>query len=417
MQNAVNGLDLSDNVILDLFDSSQTAGNQLVEIGRFLDRLSGAASQDVTRNLIVYYVGHGFFTGPYNNEYQLAIQSLEHGYEGASGLRVSFLAEELKSKARRYCRFIVLDCCFAAEALATFQSEGTDAIMRGATKAFAEEGQSAKSEIPTRGTALYCAADKDSVARSPIGHDRTMFTDGLLRALAAGDPLLPDVLTLDHLSHLVWDQIRKLHNEPVRPSIHCPDQSDGNIAQRVQLFPNSAKRLSPPLPLPLPLPLPPRNNRNVVAVALMTCALPLLYYLAAAPTPTPTPVPVPEIPSFTPSAAPEGVRLIIERGTFYDFSQKEFWKAGAGGDFGYWNVNGEFEFLVSDKFISGLEDRGQSDRDLTTVKPKGPYSDSVKALLGHLYVYNNRGQKSIRFVVFRVLTMDSERVEIVYYAF
>ncbi|NKA36318.1 hypothetical protein GO300_04368 [Ralstonia solanacearum] len=67
-----DSLNLPDEAILDLFDSYHSPSEQLRAIGRFLDQFSRQAAPEALRNLIVYYVGHGYFCGR-RQEYQVAL--------------------------------------------------------------------------------------------------------------------------------------------------------------------------------------------------------------------------------------------------------------------------------------------------------------------------------------------------------
>jgi hypothetical protein len=134
---------------------------------------------------------------------------------------VAELADVIKQRARQFRRYAFLDCCFAAEALKTFQ--GTEAVSRKVVAAFDENLPRRTIEFPRRGTALFCAADKDSVARSPLELERTMFIDALLSALTAGDAQYGDRMTLADVSELVWERLFDGYKDPVRPALHCPD--------------------------------------------------------------------------------------------------------------------------------------------------------------------------------------------------
>src|SRR5665213_581756 len=175
LQDTENGLALADEAICDLFDLEQLPSQQLVSIGRFLEKASKQVDRDTLCNLIVYYVGHGYFAGQ-RQEYHVALSCLEMGYDATTGLKISELAEVLKERARSFRRFVILDCCFAAEALKEFQGAAEDAIYAKAKGAFAEDTPRRPVAVPRRGTALYCAADKDHVARSPHELPRTMFS-------------------------------------------------------------------------------------------------------------------------------------------------------------------------------------------------------------------------------------------------
>ena len=109
---------LSDENLLNLFDSDLSPGDQLGGICDFLDaRLThGVRSND----LIFYYVGHGGFVG-INREYFLAIANTREGLEGSTGIRIGDLSSTLREHARGARKYLILDCCFAASAFVEFQ--------------------------------------------------------------------------------------------------------------------------------------------------------------------------------------------------------------------------------------------------------------------------------------------------------
>jgi hypothetical protein len=236
LQDAHQGLALPDEAICDLFDLEYLPSQQLVLIGKFLEKISKQVERGTSCNLIVYYVGHGYFAGQ-RQEYHVALACLESGYDATTGLKITELAEVIKERARFFRRFVILDCCFAAEALKEFQGAAEDAIYAKAKGAFAEDVPHRTVPNPRRGTALYCAADKDHVARSPKELSRTMFSDALLDVLRNGDRQYPPILTLAEVKELAWERLQSYPN-PVRPVLHSPDQSEGDVAAIVGLFPN-----------------------------------------------------------------------------------------------------------------------------------------------------------------------------------
>jgi hypothetical protein len=247
LQDQNHGLALPDGAICDLFDLQHLPSQQLVAIGRFLEKITKQVDRGTLCNLIVYYVGHGYFAG-LRQEYHVALACLEMGYDATTGLKVTELAEVLKERARSFRRFVILDCCFAAEALKEFQGAAEDAIYAKAKGAFSEDAPRRPLEVPRRGTALYCAADKDHVARSPKELPRTMFSDALLEVLRSGDQLYAPYLTLAQVQELAWERLQGYPN-PVRPVLHSPDQTEGDIAAIVGLFPNLALRRPTEAPL------------------------------------------------------------------------------------------------------------------------------------------------------------------------
>ena len=264
LQDRDHGLALPDDAICDLFDLQHLPSQQLVAIGRFLEKITAGVERGTLCNLIVYYVGHGYFAG-LRQEYHVALACLEMGYDATTGLKVNELAEVLKVRARSFRRFVILDCCFAAEALKEFQGAADDAIYAKAKGAFAEDTPRRPLPIPRRGTALYCAADKDHVARSPKELPRTMFSDALLEVLRSGDQQGAPFLTLAEVKDLAWEKLQGYPN-PVRPVLHSPDQTEGDIAAIVGLFPNASLRGSAEAaPVRAPAPEQPVEPQRMVA--------------------------------------------------------------------------------------------------------------------------------------------------------
>jgi hypothetical protein len=224
---------------LDLFDSSTPASDQLKRIAEFVDDLK-TTYPDATRNLIVYYVGHGYF-GFGGRDYYLALASTDREVLDVTGLRVSSFGDVLKRRSKSFRIFYILDCCFSGEALGALQS-GSEAVADLANAALRVEGRGFALETPRRGSALLCAASKDEVAFAPQGRELTMFSGGLMEALEHGDPELHSSITLSELCDLIWHRLRLMRPQSlenlVRPVVYAPDQTDGDISKHVALFPN-----------------------------------------------------------------------------------------------------------------------------------------------------------------------------------
>jgi hypothetical protein len=238
-----NGLGLRSGAFLDLFDSTASAGDQLKRITEFLEKFK-AESPEAVRDLIVYYVGHGCLDGGgRGSDYCLVLASTERDFLDTTGLRFKSLAEVLKRSAKAYRTFYILDCCFAGKALRSLQS-GSDEVAHLASTALEVEAPPVRTELPKRGSALLCAANADEFAHTPDHLSRTAFSDSLIHALEKGDPDLHEKLTLVEACDLVWERLsreNKNRSDPFsRPVVHAPDQTDGNVAAKVPLFPNPA---------------------------------------------------------------------------------------------------------------------------------------------------------------------------------
>jgi len=226
---ASDGLSLPAEQVKSLFDLNIPADEMLDEIRTFIAKQVelARAREAPVRNLLIFYIGHGGFSG---EDYYLAIRRTRDGTEGASSLRVRDLAHALKEIARPLRRYIILDCCFAASAVGEFQSGPVTQVVR----------QRTLDAFPGKGTALLCAASAKAPARTPEASQYTMFGGALLDVLKRGDPEFGPALSLEDLGSLLVRRLRDTYlDEAVRPEVHSPDQREGDIAD-LPLFPNMA---------------------------------------------------------------------------------------------------------------------------------------------------------------------------------
>ena len=164
---------MSDTVVHDLFDLNAEQSTLDDRVTEFLSRVDEAPGAQPPRDVIIYYVGHGYFSGRTTSctpedAAEQALLRLSHQGAGPD------VAGENARYSRRY---LLLDCCFAAKAVAEFQGGGP--LQAGAQKTVEEfEGQD-----PGRGTALLCASGPTNPARTPLGAPCTMFTTALIDVL------------------------------------------------------------------------------------------------------------------------------------------------------------------------------------------------------------------------------------------
>ena len=209
--------------LLDLYDSDEAAPRLGQRIRDFLRE--GAA---VCKDVIVYYIGHGSFD---DKEYLL---SLHDSRQDAPDTRYRFkhLHQAVKSEARHARKYFVLDCCFASAAMRELMSDDAAAQV-----VIGEVRDGAADDEPQKGTALLCASSQSEPARAPAGETYTMFTGALLEALRADDGT-PRRLTLNQVRDRAYAIMReRFRNDAVRPQVHSPDQSKGDIASAIELLP------------------------------------------------------------------------------------------------------------------------------------------------------------------------------------
>ncbi len=228
---ASDAFGLPDDNLLWLFDDPRTFAEIDGEVAKFL-----AAHAPSSRDLVVYYVGHGGFVGQ-RGDYFLALRSTREDGEASSGYLMSALAATVKRFAPRLRRFLILDACFAAHAAGTF-------LAAGAPEAAA--ARQTLDEFPRRGTSLLCASGAKTPARAPRGAHTTMFTGALLQVLRDAEP--GQALSFDELCRRTWDVIQSRYpTSPVRPELHDPEQPDGRISS-VPLFARNGSIQQPPGP-------------------------------------------------------------------------------------------------------------------------------------------------------------------------
>lgn len=207
--------------ILYLFDSAESPGALLADIGNFLkDR--------EIKDIIIYYVGHGGFEG---ERFYLTIKDTKEICLGSSSISCDALANVLDEITPFSRHYIILDCCFAATAVKYFQSQNI------ADLAFKQLEDLNK---PSRGRALLCSASKNNPSLAPKDLQYTMFSGALLKVLRDGDGSNKERLSFKDIKILIERILRRdFTNKAVRPEIHTPKQEEGDIAE-LGFFPNSS---------------------------------------------------------------------------------------------------------------------------------------------------------------------------------
>ncbi len=236
-----NGFGLSVTNLLDLFDAQTSSSDQLEMLGSFLERRTRAleAANQATRDVLIYFVGHGGFAGP-TADFYLMHRRTNASSLRASGMAIDALAEVLREKARRTRRYLFLDCCFAAAAFRSFQGGPDQTAITKTLNAFHVQARSRG--FPRKGTVLLCSSDQKSPSLLLPDESCTMFSSCLFDVFKNGDLYRPFHLSLRDIKELTEDRLAALpeKNTP-RPGLHSPDQSEGDVAD-VPFFPNPRTR-------------------------------------------------------------------------------------------------------------------------------------------------------------------------------
>ena len=214
-----------------LFDTAEHPTTVYDRIEEFLRRAMAPGDSERARDLIIYYIGHGFFRAD-DQAYHLADQSYKIGAAEYS-YRFRDLLRTVEHGASTLRKFYIVDACFSGVTAKALMS--ANAITE---KLIADTKQEAADYLPNSGTALLCATSPHEVAIAPTSENYTMFTGALLDVLKATP--MTQLLTLEQLHQRTTTVILdRFGTTGVRPQIHKPDQKAGDIAA-VPLFPGSA---------------------------------------------------------------------------------------------------------------------------------------------------------------------------------
>ncbi|WP_394613595.1 caspase family protein [Lentzea sp. JNUCC 0626] len=209
--------------VKNLFDSEECVAELGYAIGDFLKEHEATAT-----DLIIYYIGHGGFLS--QRDYYLTLRSTRAEFEELGGLRVSALAQVVKRYFGKRV-YVILDCCFAGEALREFQTDDPGDLIETKVSAV----------FPSSGTALLAASSKDDVALSPNGSRYTMFSGAVLKVLRCGIEKKGPLLSLEMVGERVRQLIADQHGgSGTLPEVHSPKQEDGQPVSRYKLFRNAA---------------------------------------------------------------------------------------------------------------------------------------------------------------------------------
>jgi hypothetical protein len=223
----IGNLSVSDKDLLDLFDSDLSANDQDVAFGQFIrERVRANSNGGQAPTLIVYYVGHGAFSG---QDFYFAVRRTRRENPLMSSLLGKGLVETIRREAMWTRTCALLDACFSGELAKLFLSDVPEAAARPFLR---------------RGVSLLCSAPSELVSYLLPDRSGTAFTDGVVAALKEGCPAGRAMLTLRQLGGLTAAKIEQRKHElgqwlgaqavadydPPRPQIHTPQAQEGDLA-------------------------------------------------------------------------------------------------------------------------------------------------------------------------------------------
>ncbi|MHB9477835.1 hypothetical protein [Mesorhizobium sp. W016] len=243
--------------ILDLFDSTQNATEQISTISSWLKKKLPSDVRNKADDLIIFYSGHGAFGHQRDKPYFLVIRETTEDDDSATSLRFGDLAAVLINRAREIRRTVILDCCFAGTAVAELMTPLSELVREKVDEKLpiqqspgsggAETGED--KDLAEKGTALFCSSAARLASIAPAGRPLTMFCEALFSCLKHGKENGKEWLTLEDLEQPVQQYIADTFpDDGVRPELWKPYQIRGNPA-KAPLFRNSLWRAivaSPP---------------------------------------------------------------------------------------------------------------------------------------------------------------------------
>lgn len=225
---------IQEDKILDLFDNEHHSDELDWKISKFLETKKNIVSEktDDTKNLLIYYVGHGYIGD--HDEYLLSLRNSRDENRSISSYPFKSLVKTLEHKTRNTRCFVILDCCYAAKAVRESLGPKKEIIEKKIKNTVPRK------MIPSQGLSLLCASGPDDVAKV-IGREHTLFTEALLDVLKKGNSEKNDELSFDDIKEATWNIIQEDYgSEGVEPFVHTPKTKGGDIAN-YPLFPNPAK--------------------------------------------------------------------------------------------------------------------------------------------------------------------------------
>lgn len=211
---AQEGFNLPEENLLDLFNKEYDMGQQISEIGSFLEKqISVLKDTNIPKtSLIIYYVGHG---GLYSEDLYLAIRASQKNMISSTSLSPKNLAEVIQNKSRQLRCYLIIDCCYAGAVEKDFKQVSING-----------------------GVSLLGSSARNKTSQANQDNRYTMFSGALLEVLQKGNKARPEKwFSLRELNNEVTRVIRhKYQKEAVIPIVHSPYQPNIDIAELPLFF-------------------------------------------------------------------------------------------------------------------------------------------------------------------------------------
>jgi len=228
------GLGLDPELVLDLFDSTTSADDQLAELQQTLSqhvRERRETGQPLT-DILLYYIGHGHPDDA--GQLSLLVRHSRKNLEVETGIKTADLARTLRTAAPQQRRSVIFDCCFSERAAKAFigMSSAVSDQVASVTANELSAGQAA------RGTLVLCSSGVGLPSIGKPDAEHTLFTGAVLEVLQQGVEGYPTHLSFADLRDAAFDRMLAMFGPTApRPVLHQANASQGDLT-RTPAFPN-----------------------------------------------------------------------------------------------------------------------------------------------------------------------------------
>ncbi len=232
-----DGLSIPDSAILDYFDASENATDILQKFhqeftSKVDELLLDSGELDFTSSAVevfFYFVGHGEYSLGKSNALKWVIRATDKKQLNATSLNVTDFVDVLKERSNNIRCYGIIDCCFSAKIMQSFQSE----------RAFTTKiAKTLKYIIPRNGFAVLCATPPNEAARISKDLGETIFTKGFIEIVDCGwGKQRKKMLSMQEVSEGIrlWITENDQEGQYPIPAVFDPDQK-GGLLSAVPIF-------------------------------------------------------------------------------------------------------------------------------------------------------------------------------------
>lgn len=209
---------------LNLFDDDRSWADQLIATRNWIRQRK--AEGDRPENIIVHYVGHGWFK-PNSEDHLLTINHTDKDEKLATSAALGTLNSMLLREAGKLRRYYIIDACFAAASMKDLMTNDGELFERHVGQIIGAWPE----ETGEHGVAALFSAGKTSSANAKGRSSLTQFTDGLMTVLEAGDRTDGSHRSLRRVFEALKLALPSVYGDlTIKPVLVAPNDAGGGIA-------------------------------------------------------------------------------------------------------------------------------------------------------------------------------------------